>query len=144
LWWESRNKSLPQLTPIENIAEPNEWMPMMLKTSSPIVWWDTNTIPPTTLQDSQLLQSTTIVQQYTDEEVYFSYTIDISWEDLLLEGTLESCNHTYTLSEPLVWVSNNSTIVAQIKDTSSDNTSRISVYFTDGLITKVEGLKKCE
>ncbi len=144
LWWESKNKSLPQLAPIENIAEPNEWMPMMMKTSTPIVWWDTNTISPTTLQDSQLLQPTTIIQQYTNDNLHLSYTIDVSWEDLLLEGTLESCNHTYILSEPLVWVSNNSTIVAQIKDTSSDNTSRISVYFTDGLITKVEGLDTCK
>ncbi len=141
---ENKDKPLTQQDPIENTAEPIESVPMMLKTSSPIVWWDAlNTPSPMTTKESQLLQPTTIVQQYTDEEVHLSYTIDISWNDLLLQGTLENCDHKYTLSEPLVWVSNNSTIIAQIKDTSSDNTSRISLYFTDGLITKIEGLKKC-
>jgi hypothetical protein len=112
---------------------------MTMKASVLTVWWDTYMIS-TATEWSQSLQPTTITQQYTDGIIQLSYIIDISWGDLLLQGRLLYCNITYTLSESLVWVSNNSTIIAQIKDTSSDNVSRISVHFTDGLITKIEGL----
>jgi hypothetical protein len=123
---------------------------MMLKTISVPEWWEAILQDTMMIQDNLSSQKSTPLSPTSQQIVYkndiitLHYNLYRSWEDLLLQGTLDYCKQNYTITEPLVWVSNNSTIVAQIKDTSSDTTSRISVYFTDGLITKVEGWEICK
>ncbi len=150
---QQTEKIIPQDISVKQ-EETHTSEPMMLKTiSTPSTpeWWESTTNDTMMIQEdipssqkSTPLSPTSQQIIYTNNTLTLNYNLYRSWEDLLLQGTLDYCKQNYTITEPLVWVSNTSTIVAQIKDTSSDTTPRISLYFTDGLITDVQWLSQCK
>lgn len=79
----------------------------------------------------------------------FSYTIDQSWEDLVLQWVLEYCTNHYTVRESLVWVSADSLIIVESKNSTTQNKKRITLQFTDNQftdnqLTDIQGLEDCK
>lgn len=123
-----------------------ETAPMMMKTSNPIVWGDQLTTDSlSTSRSVRLLQPTEKVRELrVDENNSFSYTINQSWEDLVLQWVLEYCTNHYTIHETLVWVSSDSAIIVEAKNPTTQDKKRITLQFTDNQLTDIQGLENCK
>ena len=130
----------------ENDRKEEILMPTILKTTTPILWSDQMNMDSISTQENSipLLQSNTTVQKYVWNNLLLSYKINNSWEDLMLEWTMEHCNSEYIISEALVWVSINGTIDVSAKDILFNTIKKIRLHFENGIIVDIKNLEQCK